>query len=607
MKIRATNIHSEKSSSSTNNIQQIVIILGLPRSGTTLAAAIFDAHDETVVCYEPWNRSKKEKLGPRLSPQQVADYYKQPVPSTATTFVIKETSVSIHALTWISSFIEYNCDEYPIKVIWTVRKFSHSYLSLVERGRDWWGNQNMTINIASYNRWLTNALRATDLISHLFKASPGLIFSYEALVDNPQNLIKKLMETCDLAYSEKLINYFEHVSRKNIRGDINIQKKPGAIQNTSIAARDDEWGKYESELKKSAMHGILVYLNGISAELYKTQYIETYDQLNSIAFIVSKKVNGKVVTNYIANQMQKKLSVIVIVNQMAEQALDTIYSLSPHYQQEVTEQDYEIVVVEIPSDRPLDENRLYKTGSNIRYYLQDKKSESVVFAITEGIKLAHSKFVSVITDGAMLITPGVVRATLDAIRLNRNAVVAVPAYNIDIDARKNPIRSSYMQGTKKDPLKSIHWKNDGYRLFDIGFLSGSRREGSHFLNITESSFLTLPKSLFKTIGVYDEDSNLEDRGYTNLDIFKRACEQENTPIYLALFEGSFSRYHDHDPIGGGGGSDKNLLSKLARKVNDIQRGKSSPASRRFEIIGKFNPYATPSLIKILQNISLRET
>jgi hypothetical protein len=607
MKKRASNILPEKFFPSKNNIQKIIIILGLPRSGTTLAAAIFDAHDETVVCYEPWNRSKEEQLGPRLNPQQLADFYKQRLPTTATTFVIKETSVEIDALTWISSFIEYNCDQYPIKVIWTIRNFSHSYLSLMERGREWWGNQKMAISIASYNNWLTNALRATDFISHLFKASPGLIYSYEALVDNPQSVIRKLMKTCDLAYSEKLINYFEHVTKKNIHGDMNIQKNPGAIQNNSIVARDDEWEKYESELQKSSMHEIMVYLNCLSAELYENKYIETYDQLQCIAAVAAKTIKGKVISNYIAKQMQKKLSIFVIVNQMTEQALNTIYSLSSHHQEDVTEQDYEVIVLEIPSSRPLDKNRLYKMGRNIRYHILDEKEESVAFAVKEGIKLTHSKFISIITDGGMVVTPGVVRAILDAIRLNGNAVVAVPAYDISVDTRKMPVRGSHNLVAQTHLLNSIHWKEDGYRLFDIGIPRNSSNGVGYFLNITESSFLTLPKRLFEAIGIYDEYSHFEGSGYSNLVIFNRVCEQENTPIYLALFEGTFSQYHNRDKTGLGNGSGRNFLSTLARKVPGIQGEGFAISGRRFEVIGRLNRHATPLTIEILKNISKQET
>jgi Sulfotransferase domain len=603
MKIVTTNTRPEKSSSSTNNIQKIVIILGLPRSGTTLAAAIFEAHDETVVCYEPWNMGKEDKLGPRLTPHQLAHYYKQSVPVTATTFVIKETSIEIDALTWISRFIEYNCDRYLIKVIWTVRIFSHSYLSFVQRGREWWGNQNMNINMASYNLWLTNALRATDYISHIFKASPGLIYSYEALATNPRHVIKKLMETCDLAYNEKLINYFEHVSRTNIRGDRNIQRNPGAIRNDSISARAKEWMEYESELQKAPMHEIMAYLNGVSSELYKTEYIDTYDQLQCIAAIASKEAKGKVVGNYIVRQMKKKLSVIVVVDRMTEQVLNTIYSLSSHHQQEVTEQDYEIVVVEIPSDRPLDENRLYKMGSNVRYFLQDEKSKSVALAVKMGMRLVHSKFISVITNEAIVVTPGVVRATLDAIKISGDAVIAVPAYHIGPPKDLN--LSDHKKARTTDLLKLIKWKEDGYRLFDLAFLSRSSNKGSVYLNMAECGFLTFPKRLSNVIDVTN-NSNLEGSDFTNLKIFNRACEQKDTPIYLALFEGAFGQHQDTGSIDDDKRSGETLLSKLVRKVQDIRADTSSPASRRYEVIGKLNSQATSSLINLLSNISGQE-
>ena len=410
---KPTSIQPAKTSKSSNNLHQILIILGTPRSGTTLAAAIFDAHDDTTVCYEPWNRSKKLNLDPRLSPQQLVDYYKQAIPDSATTFVVKETSISLNALRWVSSFIEYNCDDYDIKIIWTVRRFSHSYLSLIDRGRDWWGNTDMSVNLGSYNRWLTKADLAISMILSLFKASPGLIYSYEALVDNPPSVIRKLMESSGLSYSDKLINYFEHVSKRNIRGDRNIQKEPGAIQNTSIAARDAEWLQYEDQLKNAEMHEVMVYLNNISKEIFKKQYIETYDQFKELAADVFKANEYKVVAKLIAKHQRKKLSIILVVFNMPEQALNTVYSLSCNYQKAVTENEYEIIVIENNSERTLDAQRLYKMGSNIHYLLRNETHASPVFAINEAVELSASKFVAIMIDGARMLSPGVVRATLD--------------------------------------------------------------------------------------------------------------------------------------------------------------------------------------------------
>jgi len=32
----------------------LVILLGLPRSGTTMATAMFDVHPNISACFEPW-------------------------------------------------------------------------------------------------------------------------------------------------------------------------------------------------------------------------------------------------------------------------------------------------------------------------------------------------------------------------------------------------------------------------------------------------------------------------------------------------------------------------------------------------------------------------
>ena len=40
-------------------IEKFVCLLGLPRSGTTIATAIIDAHSAVEMFYEPWNSSRK--------------------------------------------------------------------------------------------------------------------------------------------------------------------------------------------------------------------------------------------------------------------------------------------------------------------------------------------------------------------------------------------------------------------------------------------------------------------------------------------------------------------------------------------------------------------
>lgn len=600
---KAKNLQPVKTSESSNDLHQIIIILGTPRSGTTLAAAIFDAHEDTAVCYEPWNRSKKLNLSPRLSPQQLADYYKQAIPDNATTFVIKETSISLDALRWVSSFIEYNCDNYDVKIVWTVRKFSHSYLSLIERGREWWGNTDMSVNLGSYNRWLTKANRASNMIVSLFKASPGLIYSYEALVENPSDVIRKIMESSGLSYSDKLISYYEHVPKKNIRGDRNIQKSPGAIQNTSIATRDKEWSKYEDQLKSAEMHEVMTYLNNISEEILKKKYIETFDQFQELAISVFKANEYKAVTQLIAKQLRKKLSIIVVVYSMPKQAMNTIYSLSCHYQKSVTVDDYEIIVIENKSEHTLDEQRLYKMGSNIRYQLRNETHSSPVFAINAAVELSRSKFVAIMIDGARMLSPGVVRATLDAIAISKNSIVAVPGYHLGSEPQQHAIKNGYNEEAETHLLQSIDWKNNGYKLFDIACFSGSSAEHGILQRVPESNFLTLPRKLFIELGGYDESFNSHGGGYANLDMFKRVCEQNKVRIFSPICEGTFHQYHGGATTGGDKGDRNKLMSTLTEQYKKLRGEEYTAPEIDQELIGKFRieakKYMEESLKKIL--------
>ncbi len=48
------------------------------------------------------------------------------------------------------------------------------------------------------------------------------------------------------------------------------------------------------------------------------------------------------------------LSIVVVVHNMPEQASKTLHSLSSHYQRDVSEEEYEVIVVENRSTNNLD-------------------------------------------------------------------------------------------------------------------------------------------------------------------------------------------------------------------------------------------------------------
>ena len=61
-----------------------------------------------------------------------------------------------------------------------------------------------------------------------------------------------------------------------------------------------------------------------------------------------------------------RLSVIVVCYKMEEQLGNTLRSLLPPYQQKIKKQDYDILVVDNGSPKPLPEE-IWKLASNVRY------------------------------------------------------------------------------------------------------------------------------------------------------------------------------------------------------------------------------------------------
>lgn len=120
-----------------------------------------------------------------------------------------------------------------------------------------------------------------------------------------------------------------------------------------------------------------------------------------------------------------KLSIVLIVYKMADQAERTIRSLCPPYQQGVAASDYELLVVENRSDWLLGEQRAKQYSSNVRYFLRDEKQRTPVHAINFGAGQARGTHVAIMIDGARMVTPGIVRHAIDAFRIapDRKSVV----------------------------------------------------------------------------------------------------------------------------------------------------------------------------------------
>jgi glycosyltransferase involved in cell wall biosynthesis len=246
--------------------------------------------------------------------------------------------------------------------------------------------------------------------------------------------------------------------------------------------------------------------------------------------------------NYLTEASKPLLSIVVMVYKMPRQAMNTIYSLSAHYQRDVNEEDYEIIVMENPSDDMLGKEQAESVASNVRYFYYEETLPTPVNAMNYGAEQARGEWVGVMIDGARMVSPGMINYILAARRLGENVVIAVPGYHLGQKVQQEAMLEGYNEEVEMEMLESVNWKNDGYRLFEICCLSGTSA-GGYFKPIGECNCFGMPRHIWQKLGGYDPGFTETGGGQCNLDLYKRAVELPETTLVTLLGEGSFHQFH----------------------------------------------------------------
>lgn len=235
-----------------------------------------------------------------------------------------------------------------------------------------------------------------------------------------------------------------------------------------------------------------------------------------------------------------RLSVVVIVYDMVEQAMRTLQSLSTAYQQGVEPQDYEVIVVENRSARCLDPGAVAALPGQFRYVLRDEAGVSPAPAINAGLALARGPMVGLMIDGARMLTPGVIAGALAAQRMNPRSLVAVPGYQL------GPVPHNLAEGrvpAHDDALLAkVGWPADGYRLFEVASLSLANRMG-FFRPFMECNCVFAPADAVTAIGGADERFDLAGGGALNLWFWHRLAHFPGLTCVVLPGEGSVHQVH----------------------------------------------------------------
>lgn len=297
----------------------------------------------------------------------------------------------------------------------------------------------------------------------------------------------------------------------------------------------------DGRLSRDRMTGLLRHIAGhdlqhesllLLSRWLTRQWLDTWSATELLALFVP--VTGRVSAN-------PKISAVVVSYDMARELPRTLYSLQAPYQQGLSAEDIEIILIDNGSACPPARSD-FADIPNLRVVSYPFATQSPARAVNLGLHLARSECVGVFIDGARMASPGLMKHVLQASRLSESTLVATLGFHLGPEVQMSSVLKGYNQSVEDRLLTHSGWKEDGYRLFSISALAGSSANG-YFHPIAESNALFMSRGQWQTLGGVDERFVTPGGGFVNLDLYKRACEQENTQLVVLLGEGTFHQVH----------------------------------------------------------------
>lgn len=237
---------------------------------------------------------------------------------------------------------------------------------------------------------------------------------------------------------------------------------------------------------------------------------------------------------------QPKLSVIVCTYDMPREAARTLLSAVAPYQQGVSAQDYEVIVVENGSTRPLSNESL---PDGVSLYNMPSPSPSPVFAMNWAAReIARGQYLLLAIDGARIFSQGLYRATISAHEKVDDAFVYTLGWHLGPKAQMQSVHEGYNQEVEDELIARSGWPEQRDALYAISVFAGSSMSG-FFNDIAESNAFSVSRSLFEKIGGYDERFVSPGGGLANLEIFARYVSRASARNICLLGEGTFHQVH----------------------------------------------------------------
>ncbi len=231
---RTPSLETEEKAGSSEPLG-VIGLYGLPRSGTTLLAALIGAHSQVQSVYEPWHSGQLTHQRARLSDVRAL---LRPAERAAAALCVKETATKPHYLANLISFLTEGAEGARTGLVWLVRDPLHAYFSQVAADRRWrQGAFRPGPDTLSY--WADISRQTVAAVTRFTRRGELLLVFYEALVLHPERVLREIMAFAGLPFEAKQLTYHETLDPSVVRGDrfVRDQAEPVRGQNDNAYDR----------------------------------------------------------------------------------------------------------------------------------------------------------------------------------------------------------------------------------------------------------------------------------------------------------------------------------------------------------------------------------